>query len=85
MKNQLSVEWPGRVDFDRVLHRALAPLRYRYEAIPLTMGTQDYIVVGISGATIPPETRLEISRTATRLVARYVYGDQLPEWMMGEQ
>lgn len=85
LRDQLTLGWNDLTGIREALDDALEPLRYRHYVVPFSAGMYShYVLIGLSGATIPPHVRLEISRTATRLLGHHAYGLSLPSWATGE-
>jgi hypothetical protein len=56
------------------------PFAYRRVVIPFEIGSTEYFLVGLAGATIPDHAILRTSAAATELVLRSVIGDDVQGW-----
>ncbi|HEX6752388.1 MAG TPA: hypothetical protein VF093_02205 [Solirubrobacterales bacterium] len=83
LRSAIQLPWEDLIEFG--FDRALQPLQYRCSPVPFSANAHSYVLLGLSGATIPGETTVQISRAATAMVSRLAYGDEAPGWMAGEQ
>jgi len=60
---------------------ALEPLQYRGATVTFAAGPYHYVLLGLSGATIPDQVLLAISIGATQLMLKLAYGDETPAWL----
>lgn len=68
-----------RTEAEEALEESLRPLQYRNALEVFGAGPKRYLLVIISGATIPDDARAEISDTATFLVEEYTWAVRKPE------
>lgn len=73
------IGWEDLVDIERALRRALAPFEYAHAALAFTAGRHHYVLIGLSGSSMPDHVYLEISHAATRLVELHANGGKAAE------
>jgi hypothetical protein len=79
VKERLGLGTIDERQIGQALNAALDPLQYRHREFPFGAGPRSYVLVGVSGATIPDDVRLELSETATLLVEEFVWTAHKPE------
>jgi hypothetical protein len=65
----------------RSLDHLLRPLGFRWKPFLFNIEGRHYLFAGIAGTELGDVQEVELSRAARDIVARYVYGDDVPGWM----
>ncbi len=79
VKDKLQLGVVDRAEIEETLSERLRPLQYRHTKVEFGAGPRRYLLIAVSGATIPDDVRAEIDDTATLLVEDYVWAVRKPE------
>jgi len=81
LKAKLEMPLANILHAERTLVHRLEQLGYRCRPLAFSLARREYLLAGISDTETGDAQYVDLSRTARDIVARYVYGDQVPEWM----
>lgn len=81
LKEKLEMAWTDLLHPMRSLDHLLRPLGFRCKPFLFNLEGRHYLFAGIAGTELGDAQEVELSRAATDIVARYVYGDDIPGWM----
>ncbi len=79
---RLEMEWEDFLDPKRPpLDDELAPLGFRCKPFLFSLDERHYMLIGVSGTEFGDAQQVELSRAARDMVARYVFGENVPAWI----
>lgn len=84
VKAQLQVGMVDGQDVDQVLNARLSGLQYRYAKIEFSIGSRRYLLLAVSGATIPEDVLAEISEATVLFVEEYAWAARSLDSMSGQ-
>jgi hypothetical protein len=73
VRMSLELGMVGGSDIDPLLEEALEDLQYRHKTIDFEIGSRRYLLLAVSGATIPDDVVAEISEATVLMLEEYVW------------